>query len=79
MSSQVDVKEAQQKAGLVSMVASLELGQPDLQKLLYDLESGMPYLFVDQLTVQAPDTVTHGEGGRLRVVLGVSGQWQGAK
>jgi general secretion pathway protein M len=79
LSSQVDVKEAQQKAGLVSMVASLELGQPDLQKVLYDLESGMPYLFVDQLTVQAPDTLTRGEGGRLRVVLGVSGQWQGAK
>ena len=79
LSSQVDVKEAQQKAGLVSMVASLELAQADLQKLLYDLESGMPYLFVDQLTVQAPDTVTRGEGGRLRVVLGVSGQWQGAK
>jgi|SRR5262252_4344347 len=79
LSSQVDVKEAQQKAGLVSMVASLELAQADLQKLLYDLESGMPYLFVDQLTVQAPDTVTHSEGGRLRVVLGVSGQWQGAK
>jgi general secretion pathway protein M len=79
LSTQVDVKEAQQKAGLVSMVASVELGQPDLQKLLYDLEAGMPYLFVDQLAVQAPDTVTRGEGGRLRVVLGVSGQWQGAK
>jgi general secretion pathway protein M len=79
LSSQVDVNEAQQKAGLISMVASLELAQPDLQKLLYDLEAGMPYLFVDQLSVQAPDTVTRGEGGRLRVVLGVSGQWQGAK
>jgi general secretion pathway protein M len=79
LSSSVDVKEAQQKAGMVSMVASLELAQPDLQKLLYDVESGMPYLFVDQLTVQAPDTFTRGEGGRLRVVLGVSGQWQGAK
>ena len=79
LSSQVDVKEAQQKAGLVSMVASLELAQPDLQKLLYDVESGMPYLFVDQLTVSATDTVTRSEGGRLRVVIGVSGQWQGAK
>ncbi len=79
LSSQVDVKEAQQKAGLVAMVASLEVSQSDLQKLLYDIEAGMPYLFVDQLTVSAPDTVTRGEGGRLRVVLGISGQWQGAK
>jgi len=29
--------------------------------------------------VQAPDSFTRGEGGRLRVVLGVSAQWQGAK
>jgi general secretion pathway protein M len=79
LSSQVDVKEAQQKAGLISMVASLEIAQPDLPKLLYDIEAGMPYLFVDQLSVSAPDTVTRGEGGRLRVVMGVSGQWQGAK
>jgi general secretion pathway protein M len=79
LSSQVDVKEAQQKAGLISMAASLEIAQPDLQKVLYDLEAGMPYLFVDQLSVSAPDTVTRGEGGRLRVVMGVSGQWQGAK
>jgi len=79
LSSQVDVKEAQQKAGQISMVASLEIAQPELQKLLYDIEAGMPYLFVDQLTVSAPDTVTRGEGGRLRVVMGVTGQWQGAK
>ena len=58
LSSQVDVKEAQQKAGLISMVASLEIAQPDLQKLLYDIESGMPYLFVDQLTVSGADTLS---------------------
>jgi general secretion pathway protein M len=79
LSSQVDVQDAATKAGLVSLVASCELTQADLQKLLYDLEAGMPYLFVDQLVVQAPDTVTRGEGGRLRVVLGVSGQWRSAK
>jgi general secretion pathway protein M len=79
LSSQVDVQDASSKAGFVSLVASCEVTQPDLQKLLYDLEAGMPYLFVDQLVVQAPDNVTHGEGGRLRVVLGVSGQWRGGK
>jgi general secretion pathway protein M len=79
LSSQVDVQGAQAKAGLVSLVASCEIPQPDLQQLLYDLEAGMPYLFVDQLVVQAPDTVARGEGGRLRVILGVSGQWQGTK
>ena len=77
LSSQVDVQDAKTKAGLVSLVASCEVTQEDLQKLLYDIEAGMPYLFVDQISVQAPDTVTRGEGGRLRVMIGVSGQWEG--
>ena len=79
LSSQVDVQDAASNAGFVSLVASCEVTQDDLQKLLYDLEAGMPYLFLDQLVVQAPDTVTRGDGGRLRIVLGVSGQWRGRK
>jgi general secretion pathway protein M len=79
LSSQVDVQDAATKSGQVSLVASIELAQADLQKLLYDLEAGMPYLFIDQLVVQAPDTVTREEGGRLRVVIGVSAQWRGVK
>jgi uncharacterized protein len=53
--------------------------QPSLQKLLYDLEAGMPFLFVDQLDVQVSLTTAMNESGsgRIRVVLGVSGQWQG--
>jgi general secretion pathway protein M len=41
--------------------------------LLYDLEAGMPFLFVDQLVAQSPTTA--GEGGRTRVLLTVSGLW----
>ena len=77
LSSQLDLQGTQAKAGFVSMVASCEIDQPVLQPLIYDLEAGMPFLFVDQLVVQAP-TVTSGEG-RLRIVLAVSGQWQGVK
>ena len=77
LSSQLDLQGTQAKAGFVSMVASCEIDQPVLQPLIYDLEAGMPFLFVDQLAVQAP-TVTSGEG-RLRIVLAVSGQWQGVK
>jgi general secretion pathway protein M len=52
-----------------------------MQKLLYDLDVGMPLLFVDQIDVQVPQTTATDEGGaeRIRVVLGVSGQWQGNK
>jgi general secretion pathway protein M len=77
LSSQLDVQGTHAKAGFVSMVASCELDQPALQPLIYDLEAGMPFLFVDQLTVQAP-TTSSGEG-KLRILLTVSGQWQGAK
>jgi general secretion pathway protein M len=67
----------QSKAGFVSMVASCEIDQPALQPLIYDLEAGMPFLFIDQLAVQAP--ITSSGEGKLRVLLAVSGQWQGVK
>jgi general secretion pathway protein M len=80
-SSQVDVLGTQAKDGFVGLVVSCEMEQPSLQKVLYDLEAGMPFLFVDQLDVQVPQTTsTNDQGtGRIRVVLGVSGQWQAGK
>jgi general secretion pathway protein M len=80
-SSQVDVLGTEAKDGFVGLVVSCEMEQPSLQKLLYDLEAGMPFLFVDQLDVQVPQTTALNESGsgRVRVVLGVSGQWQGNK
>lgn len=80
-SSQVDVSGAQTKDGFVGLVVSCELEQPALQKLLYDLEAGMPFLFIDQLDVQVPQTTATSEAGagRVRVILGVSGQWQAGK
>jgi general secretion pathway protein M len=77
LSSQLDVQGTASKAGFISMIASCEIDQPALQPLIYDLEAGMPFLFIDQLAVQAPST-SHGEG-KLRVLLAVSGQWKGAK
>lgn len=79
-SSQVDVLGTQAKDGSVGLVVSCEMEQPALQKVLYDLEVGMPFLFIDQLDVQVPQTTLNDAGtGRVRVVLGVSGQWQGNK
>jgi len=80
-SSQVDVSGAQTKDGFVGLVVSCELEQPALQKLLYDIEAGMPFLFVDQLDVQVPQTTSLNDTGtgRVRVILGVSGQWQAGK
>jgi general secretion pathway protein M len=79
LSTQVELQGSLSKAGFISVVASCEVDQPSLQQLIYDLEAGLPLLFVDQLVVQAPPTVVSAGEGRLRVLLTVSGQWQGGK
>ncbi|WGS18096.1 MULTISPECIES: type II secretion system protein GspM [unclassified Bradyrhizobium] len=79
LSTQLDVQSSSSKPGFLSMIASCEIEQPQLQELLYDIEAGMPFLFVDQLVVQTPTTSSGSQPGKLRVLLGVSGQWRGAK
>jgi general secretion pathway protein M len=77
-SSQVEVAGAED--GMVKLQVSCEVAQPDLQRLLYDLEAGMPFLFVDELTAEMPQAVDAAGGtGRMLVQLAVSGQWQGAR
>ncbi len=79
LSSQVDLEGTQAKSGFVSVVANCELDQPALQQVLYNLEVGFPFLFVDQLAVQATTDSSSPRGTKLRLSLGVSGQWQGVK
>ena len=79
-SSQVDVGKAQTKEGMIGLLISCEMEQSSLQKLLYDIEAGMPFLFVDQLDVQVAQATANRSGAeRIRVMIGVSGQWQGSK
>ena len=75
-SSQLDLQSTQAKDGFISVTASFDLEQPALQQIVYDLEAGMPFLFVDQLAVQGPAPSTT-SGEKLRVLISVSGQWQG--
>src|SRR6266446_2207565 len=79
LSSQVDVQGVQAKDGFVSVLASCELDYVALQRLLYDLEAGMPFLFIEQMVAQSPQTASPQEGGRMRLLLAVSGRWQGDK
>jgi general secretion pathway protein M len=79
LSSQVDLQGNQAKDGFVAVSVNCEVEQPSLQKLLYDLEAGMPLLFVDQLVAEAPEGVAGAAGGKIRVLISVSGQWKGAK
>jgi len=78
-SSQIDLQGSQSKNGFITMIASCDIDQPGLQRLLYDLEAGMPFLFVDQLVVQTVTGPASGSEGKLRILLSVSGQWQDAK
>jgi general secretion pathway protein M len=76
LSSQVDLTTSSAKEGFISLIVSCEVEQPALQQVLYDLEAGMPFLFVDQLEIQAPQA-TGRDGGLMRVLMTISGQWQG--
>ncbi len=78
-STQIELPGTQSKTGHIAVIASCEVAQPELQKLLFDLESGMPFLFIDQLVVQPPAASLVQLQGRLRVQLTISGHWQGGK
>ena len=77
-SSQLDLQGAQAKDGFISVVANFDVEQPALQQVVYDLEAGMPFLFVDELVVQGPGpSPVATSSGKLHVLVSVSGQWQG--
>jgi general secretion pathway protein M len=77
LSSQVDLNDARSKQGWVGLVVNCEIEQASLQPLLYDIEAGMPFLFIDQLVVQTP--TIGASSNRMRIVLDVSGQWWSGK
>jgi general secretion pathway protein M len=76
MSSQVELDGPDAKNGFVGLTASMEVSQPAVQTILYDIEAGMPYLFVGKLSIQSPEVFGEPESGRMRMTIGVVGQWQ---
>jgi general secretion pathway protein M len=79
LSSQIDLQGTQSDQGYVSITASCEIEQTALQQLLYDLEAHMPFLFIDQLVIQTPQSSGEKEGAPMRVRIDVSSQWQVTK
>jgi len=79
MSSQVELDGPDAKNGFVNLTASVEAGQPAVQTILYDIEAGMPYLFVDKLSIQSPEVFGEPESGRMRMTIGVAGQWRSSE
>jgi general secretion pathway protein M len=80
LSSQVDLQQSEGSTDHVSLAITTELDQSAVQKLLYDLEAGMPFLFIDRLLIQPVQQ--HGadaSGSRVRIQLTISGQWRQAE
>jgi general secretion pathway protein M len=76
-SSQVNIDSNGVKDGWIGLTVGCEIEQSALQALLYNIEAGMPFLFIDQLMVQV--STAGADGSRMRVLLGVSGQWRNGK
>jgi general secretion pathway protein M len=76
ISSQVELDGPDAKNGFVGLTASVEVDQAAVQAILYDVEAGMPYLFVDKVSIQSPEVFGEPESGRMRMTIGVAGQWR---
>jgi general secretion pathway protein M len=71
ISSKVDVAPSRDKSR-IALSAEMTMDEKDMQALLFDLETGRPYLFVDAFEARS----TEGAGTpALRVSVAVSGQW----
>lgn len=78
VSSQVDLQGTQSRDGFLTATVNCDMEQPALQQVVYDIEFGTPFVFVDQLDAQVAGGTT-AASGRIRVILAVSGQWKGAR
>jgi general secretion pathway protein M len=74
VSSQIELQSS--TSGRIGLVITGEMNPAALQGFLYDIEGGMPFLFVDQLLVQAPGGSEATEGGNARMTITLSGQWR---
>ena len=62
----------------IRVQVTLEVSQKSVQGLLYQLESGTPYVFVDSLAVQLPSTTGQrgAEDPKLRLTLSLRALWR---
>jgi len=68
----------EEAADVVRIEASLDISLRALQVLLYQLESGTPYVFVESMTVRPSASAGTGgaENAPLRVTLGLRALWR---
>jgi general secretion pathway protein M len=65
-------------ADAVRIEASMDISLRELQVMLYQLEAGIPYVFVESMTIRASDTAAGvgAEDAPLRVTLGLRALWR---
>jgi general secretion pathway protein M len=78
VSSGVEPVKREDPPDSIRLQATLEMSLQALQAFLYQLESGTPYVFVEQLAVQLAGTASQRvvEDPLLRVTLGLRANWR---
>jgi general secretion pathway protein M len=78
VSSGVEPARGEDPSGSIRLQATLEMSLQAMQAFLYQLESGTPYIFVEQLTVQFAGTASQRavEDPLLRITLGLRANWR---
>jgi len=74
VSSEIEPQRVNDKDAFLKVTTMCEIEQLGVQRLLYDIEAGKPFLFVEQLMLQMP--AASNEDARLRVQLGIAGRWR---
>ena len=78
ISSGMEPSKREDQADSIRLQATLDMNAKTLQALLYQIESGTPYVFVDTMTVQLPGIAAQraSEDPLLRVTLGLRAVWR---
>jgi general secretion pathway protein M len=78
ISSGIEPAKREDPPDSIRLQATLEMSWQALQAFLYQLESGTPYVFVEQLTVQLAGAAPQyaAEDPLLRVTLGLRAIWR---
>jgi hypothetical protein len=77
LSSQADVSEPRGSFEDLTLTVECELMQPDLQPILYGIESSAPFIFIRKVTVHAQDaTRQSSEAPRMRVSMLLTTTWR---
>ena len=78
-SSQINLQDAKGTEQRVRLTINFEIEAGQLQPLFFDLEAGMPFLYVEDLVIAAPPVGAETERQPMRGTMTVSGFWREAK